>query len=92
LCGDGQDWDVPVDFITFCANVFLNWVLIFGNLGAPALGAQGAAIATLIVRILETILMILYVRFIDEKLRIRINDLLKSKIMLVKDFLRYGSP
>ncbi|MGI6188720.1 MAG: MATE family efflux transporter [Clostridiales bacterium] len=81
-----------LSFITFCANVFLNWVLIFGNLGAPALGAQGAAIATLIVRILETILMILYVRFIDEKLRIRINDLLKSKIMLVKDFLRYGSP
>lgn len=27
-------------------NVFLNWVLIYGNLGAPALGVAGAAIAS----------------------------------------------
>lgn len=27
-------------------NVFVNWVLIFGNLGAPAMGAAGAAWAT----------------------------------------------
>ena len=30
------------------ANIFLNWVLIFGNLGAPALGTEGAGIATTI--------------------------------------------
>lgn len=27
-------------------NIFLNWVFIFGNLGAPALGVGGSAIAT----------------------------------------------
>lgn len=27
-------------------NIFLNWVLIFGNLGAPALGTVGAGMAT----------------------------------------------
>ncbi len=30
------------------ANVFLNWVLIFGNLGAPALGVSGAAYASVL--------------------------------------------
>lgn len=28
------------------SNIFMNWVFIFGNLGAPALGAEGAGIAT----------------------------------------------
>lgn len=27
-------------------NIFLNWVLIFGNLGAPAMGVAGAGLAT----------------------------------------------
>ena len=34
-------------------NLFGNWVLIFGNLGAPALGVEGAAIATVISRYAE---------------------------------------
>ena len=32
------------------ANVFLNWVFVFGHLGLPALGAQGAGIATSLTR------------------------------------------
>ena len=30
------------------SNILLNWVLIFGNLGAPAMGVQGAALATVL--------------------------------------------
>ncbi len=38
-------------------NLFLNWVLIFGNLGAPALGVRGAAIATVISRYVELLVV-----------------------------------
>ncbi len=39
--------------IAFATNTFLNWVFIFGKLGAPALGVEGAALATAIARLLE---------------------------------------
>jgi len=35
-------------------NIFLNWVLIFGNLGAPELGAPGAGVASAIATIFGT--------------------------------------
>ncbi|BDD01031.1 MATE family efflux transporter [Persicobacter psychrovividus] len=38
-------------------NILLNWVLIFGHWGAPALGLNGAGIATLIARILMPFLL-----------------------------------
>ena len=44
-------------------NLFLNWVLIFGNLGFPALGADGAAIATVISRYVEALSIIIVSRF-----------------------------
>lgn len=40
-------------FVAMIVNLFLNYVLIFGNLGAPAMGVTGAAIATVIARYAE---------------------------------------
>ncbi len=42
-------------------NVFLNWVFIFGRLGAPALGLEGAGIATLLARFAMMITSLLYI-------------------------------
>lgn len=36
------------NLIANAVNVFLNWVLIYGNLGCPALGVAGASLATII--------------------------------------------
>ena len=81
-----------LSFATLCLDTFLNWVLIFGKLGAPAMGVEGAALSTLIVRMIELPVMILYVRFADDRLRLRLKDLLKSNILLLRDFFKYGFP
>ena len=41
-------------------NLFLNWVLIFGHLGAPALGVRGAASATVISRYVELLVVVVH--------------------------------
>lgn len=74
------------------SNIFLNWVFIYGNLGAPALGVEGAAIATLISRIAEFAVSFVYVRFVDTRLMLRLRDLLKTNFTLLGDFFRYGAP
>lgn len=48
-------------FIAVATNCAFNWVLIFGKLGAPALGVVGAAVATVISRYVECGIILIYV-------------------------------
>ncbi len=81
-----------LSMFTFSTNVFLNWVLIFGNLGMPAMGIRGAAIATLTVRIIESVIMVVFVRFIDKRLLYRFKTIFTYDFELLKHYFRYGFP
>lgn len=50
-----QQTKVPmvISIVVFSTNVCLNYILIFGEFGAPALGVAGAAVGTAIARLLE---------------------------------------
>ena len=45
--------------VAVIVNCFLNWVLIFGKLGLPRLGSDGAAIATVISRYVEALFVVI---------------------------------
>ena len=73
-------------------NVCLNYVFIFGHFGFPAMGVRGAALATLVSRILEMCVGGGYVFFVGKKLRFGLKDLLHTDRQLLRDFIRYGLP
>ncbi len=81
-----------VSAISLVFNISLNYILIFGKLGFPAMGVQGAAIATVISRVIETLVMIVYVFRLDQQLKVKVSDLLTSDRLLRRDFIRYGLP
>jgi len=55
-------------------NVFFNWVFIYGNLGAPAMGAAGAALGTTIARFVELIVSLMYLFKFEKNLKFRIQE------------------
>ena len=77
---------------TICINICLNYCLIYGNLGAPELGVTGAAIATLVSRIVELLIILTYVRKIDKKLKMKWKDLIPFDFTYLRDYLKISFP
>ena len=78
-------------YLGVALNVFLNWVLIFGNLGAPALGLVGAGYATLISRIATMTGTLVYcVRVTGSGLSVLLPSLLS--LPTLQTLLRIGLP
>ena len=72
-------------------NIGINWVLIYGNLGFPAMGLEGAGLGTLLARIL-TLIFIVIVALTKKNTRKvlifpKISHIRKEKL---KSFLKYG--
>lgn len=66
------------------ANAFLNWVFIFGNLGAPVMGVAGAALATSIARFIEMAIVLTFAYKPGSVARANLKELLD----LNKDFVK----
>lgn len=77
---------------SFFINIFFNWVFIFGKLGSPAMGANGAALGTLLARVVEFAVTVGYLFFLDKKIGLRIRDLFMNVRDLVREYIRISIP
>lgn len=78
--------------VSFVVNVFFNYMFIFGKFGAPALGVVGAAVGTIIARVTEFIIVLVYATKIETRVRLKWADIFKSDKLIAKDYTRYALP
>ena len=80
-----------ISSVTVIINIVLNTILIFGLLGFPVLGARGAAIATLISRIVELIWSV-SLSHCDGYLHPALKSMFHRNPLLSKDFTSITLP
>lgn len=74
--------------IGVATNAFLNWVFIFGNLGSPALGVSGAALATSIARLVEMVIVLIYAYSPQSVIRASFKELISFEMSFVKNYFK----
>lgn len=73
-----------VSAIALAINTVMNYILIFGKLGIRPMGVEGAALATLIARVIEMIIMIGYIYRIESPLNAKIKELIDINLDFIK--------
>lgn len=81
-------WMLGASMVT---NLFLNYVLIFGKLGAPRLGVEGAALATLISRVLESVIVVCHI-LKNRHFRLEMPLVLRPGRAMVRKLVKYSAP
>ena len=80
-----------ISSVTVVINIILNSVFIFGLFGVPAYGAEGAAIATLIARVIE-VLWCIVSSYQNSFIRLELRNLFSFERLLAKDYWRCALP
>ncbi|MCQ2241641.1 MATE family efflux transporter [Treponema sp.] len=76
----------------FFVNLGANYILIFGKFGAPRMEVAGAALGTLISRLFEASVILVYLFIYDKNIRFRIKDLFMKTSTLISEYIRISIP
>ena len=91
-CIGETKYPLYVSVFSVLVNTILNYCLIFGNFGFPQLGVQGAALATLIARIIEVLILMLITNRVHFPFNTLYRNLLKVPYDLVKQITVKAAP
>ncbi len=77
-----------ISVLATLVNTFFNWVFIYGNLGAPRLEIVGAAIATIIARVVELAVFVIFALRARPAFLVRLKDFLRVNLRLFLTIIR----
>lgn len=72
--------------IGVASNAILNWIFIFGKFGSPAMGVNGAALATTIARLIEMVFIVSVVYLKNNIVAAKIKEMMNFKISTIKTY------
>jgi len=72
-------------------NTVLNYILIFGHLGIPAMGVAGAALATLIARMSEFVICV-FCMLRSKTVPFELRAFLSPGLDMTRKFIKYATP
>ncbi len=81
-----------MSIVAFFTNIFFNWMFIFGKLGAPEMQIEGAALGTLISRLVEMAVIGGYFFFVEKRVAYRIKDFFMKCSDQLKLYFQYAIP
>ena len=92
-CTDRPKLPLVASVTAIALNTTLNYILIYGKLGFPEMGIEGAAIATVISRAIETLLVLSFVYMSrDRDIKVTANDFTGFSIAHIKKFFVISFP
>ena len=83
---------VLLSLSTLGINCCINYTLIYGNFGAPALGITGAAIGTLTARIVEVLILLFFINRNRSRIPLIPDDYRHTDKTLTSDYIRIMLP
>lgn len=81
-----------ISTLSLIVNIAINYTLIFGRFGFPEMGIRGAAVGTLVARILEFVIVVTYLIKIDKKLHLFSKGLFMNNKSLRRDYTKITVP
>jgi putative MATE family efflux protein len=81
-----------VYLVSLMINIVFNSIFIFGMFGLEPMGIKGAALATLLARVVEFLIVLFYSKKINKEVQFHFKNLLIRDKLLMRDFLKYSLP
>lgn len=81
-----------ITLIVFFVHIGLNYIFIFGKIGFPAMGVVGAALGTLIARIIECCGTFGYLCLVEQKIQYRVKHIFLRSKYINSEFIKIALP